>query len=135
PHKPVVCADPVPPGTVLTTAQHLEAHWNGVNEAFGFSSEPDHWNWWGVNQAGQRVELRPMPLPVLPLPGLAAALQTVSMLGIDLRSIACGSLLADLQLSGRFQRLYCINRGFILDVAHNPAATQYLAQGLQSQDV
>lgn len=135
PHKPVVCADPVPPGTVLTIAQHLEAQWNGVNEAFGFSSEPDHWNWWGLNQAGQRVELTHMPLPVLPLPSLAAALQTVNMLGIDLRSIACGPLLAGLQLPGRFQQLYYKDRRFILDVAHNPAATQYLAQRLQSQNV
>ncbi len=135
PHKPTVCADPSPPNSVLTTAENLSVQWQCVNEAFGFSSEDGYWNWWGVNQSGARIELIRLPLPTLPLPSVAAALQAVNLLGVELRSLSCGKLLADIQLPGRFQQLRYHDRRFILDVAHNPAATQYLARRLQSQDI
>ena len=134
PHRPVVCADPVPPKTVLDTAQHVSAVWHGVGESFAFTQGHMRWDWWGFDPADQRVVMEQMPLPVLPLPSLAAALQVVNLLGIDLSKIDCASVLENLQLPGRFQQLRHLNQHFILDVAHNPAATQYLARRLQAQD-
>jgi dihydrofolate synthase / folylpolyglutamate synthase len=133
-HRPVICADPMPPKTVVATAQHVSAQWHGVNETFGFSAEQACWDWWGLNPAGQRIELRGLPLPALPLPSLAAALQVINLLGLDPGKIGCGELLAHLELPGRFQQLHYHNHHFILDVAHNPAATQYLARRLQAQN-
>ena len=132
-HRPVVCADPEPPKTVLDTAKRVSAVWYGVSESFAYSQQQTHWDWWGLDPAGQRVVMEQMPVPVLPLPSLAAALQVVNLLGIDLSKIDCASVLENLQLPGRFQQLRYLNQHFILDVAHNPAATQYLARRLQAR--
>lgn len=132
--KPVVCADATPPQTLLTTAANLSAHWYGVNQEFGFTSTDGKWSWWGRGVAGQSLEYEHMPLPVLPLPSLAAALQAVSLLGVDLSAIDVPGVLSALRLPGRFQELVYRQRHFILDVAHNPAATQYFARRLQQKN-
>lgn len=123
--KPAICADAQPPQTLLNAIAALPAQGYLRNRDFGYELQGDgYWCWWG--SAG-RFEFQ--PLPQLPLPSMAAALEAISHLGvaIDARSF---QLLASLRVPGRFQQLSWQGRQVILDVAHNPAATAYLAQGL-----
>lgn len=130
-HVPVVCADSLPPHSLLAHAECIAAKWYGVDREFGFSAATNSWSWWGKGAQGQSFRLMDMPLPVLPLPSLAAALQAVALLDVDPGQPQVATQLADLRLPGRFQRLVYREREFILDVAHNPAATQYFARRLQ----
>lgn len=129
--KPVVCADPVPPESLLTMARTLAVEWHGVGREFGFTETPEHWSWWSRGVENQRIEYKEMPLPRLPLPSLAAALEVTRLLSIDLSHLSVAAILADLRLPGRFQQVVYRDRQFILDVAHNPAATEYFARRLQ----
>jgi dihydrofolate synthase/folylpolyglutamate synthase len=74
-----------------------------------------------------------MRAPHLPLPSMAAALQAVQLLNIALTSAQIEQCLLNLVLAGRFQSLVFQERKFILDVAHNPAATEYFAKRLRAE--
>lgn len=126
--KPVVCADFAPPQSLLDHAQQLAAPLYLMARDFGYTST-DHttWNWWG----GWQVAFNSQPLPQLPLPSLAAALQVACILGLDLSALNAFECVASLRVPGRFQCLQWRNRQVILDVAHNPAATAYLVDRLQ----
>ncbi|MDZ7924750.1 MAG: hypothetical protein U5M23_11950 [Marinagarivorans sp.] len=79
-----------------------------------------------------------MPLmraPHLPLPSMAAALQAVQLLTIELTNDQIEQCLLNLVLAGRFQKLVFQGREFVLDVAHNPAATEYFAKRLRAEPV
>ena len=125
--KPVVCADFSPPQSLLDHAQKLSAPLSLISRDFGYSTANDTtWSWW--NNCASFVS---QSLPQLPLPSLAAALQVVSILGLDLSSLDAFKRIAELRVPGRFQVLHWRERQVILDVAHNPAATAYLVQRLQ----
>lgn len=125
--QPALCADPAPPARLLQVIAQLHAEPCLINQGFGFAREGDqHWCWWG--SAGRFEQ---QPLPSLPLPSLAAALEVVSRLGVAITDESF-QLLAGLQVPGRFQRLQWQERQLILDVAHNPAATRYLAAGVSA---
>lgn len=130
--RPVVCADPAPPTSVFVGCEAVGANLYALNRNFGYSVDADSWSWWGMDVAGEIHESDPMPLPHLPLPSLAAALQAVKLLGVDLSSLAFANCLATLTMPGRFQKLDFNGTEIILDVAHNPAASAYLSQKLQN---
>lgn len=75
-----------------------------------------------------------LPSVNLPLPSIAAAAQVLYLLDKTLlqrpRTL---QTLTSAQLTGRFQRVDVQGRHVILDVAHNPAATDLLAQRLSVQ--
>ncbi|OOV88916.1 bifunctional tetrahydrofolate synthase/dihydrofolate synthase [Oceanospirillum linum] len=85
------------------------------------------WNWQQLNAAGE-VELQYLALPELSLPvdNAATVLQVIRHLGLSLPAQAIYQGLASAQLTGRMQR---IGR-FLLDVAHNPHAANYVVQRL-----
>jgi len=85
------------------------------------------WNWQKVNSAGE-VERQYLQLPDLNLPtdNAATVIQVVQLPGMELSAKAIYQGLAATQLMGRMQR---IGR-FILDVAHNPHAAEYVAKRL-----
>lgn len=123
---PVVCADFSPPQSILNHAQNLSASLSLISRDFGYSVSDDAtWNWWGRN-----VQFSAQPLPQLPLPSIAAALQVASILGLDLLELDAFQRVAALRVPGRFQTLHWRDRQVILDVAHNPAATAYLVERL-----
>lgn len=125
--KPAVCADFSPPQSVLDHAQKLSAPLYLISRDFGYSIESDSaWNWWNSD-----AEFLSQPLPQLPLPSVAAALQVASILELDLTGLDAFNRVAALRVPGRFQTLHWRERLVILDVAHNPAATAYLVERLQ----
>ncbi len=124
--KPVVCADFAPPITVLDHAMALAAPLYLISRDFGFMQvTAEHWNWWSSAQ-----EFRDQPLPQLPLPSVAAALQVAHLLGLNLHALNAFDRVATLRVPGRFQTIQWNDRQVILDVAHNPAATSYLVERL-----
>ena len=125
--KPVVCADFSPPQSLLDHAKNLSASLHLMSRDFGYSVADEFlWNWWN---SGTQFSLQ--PLPQLPLPSLAAALQVACILGLDLSVLDAFPRLAALRVPGRFQTLQWRERQVILDVAHNPAATAYLVERLK----
>lgn len=128
--KPVVCADFAPPNTILAHASSLAAPLYLIERDFGYSNIDDLvWTWW----SGEFVFVD-QPLPHLPLPSLAAALQVGCILGLDLVAMNAFTCLSGLRVAGRFQLIEWRERKVILDVAHNPAATAYLVTRLNQQE-
>lgn len=124
--KPVVCADFAPPQSLLDHAQNLSVSLYLISRDFGYSVADDStWSWWDNS-----AQFSSQPLPQLPLPSLAAALQVARICGLDLRAIDAFARVASLRVPGRFQTLLWRERQVILDVAHNPAATAYLVERL-----
>lgn len=125
--RSAICADAQPPARLLNYAGDLGADLLLKGRDFDFSFEGEaEWSWWG--SGGQ---FNSQPRPQLPLPSMAAALEAVSQLGVAISS-ASFELLAQLRVPGRFQQITWQARRLYLDVAHNPAATGFLAKGLES---
>ncbi|HEY7885995.1 MAG TPA: bifunctional tetrahydrofolate synthase/dihydrofolate synthase, partial [Cellvibrionaceae bacterium] len=122
---PAICADPEPPNSVEETAKRLGARWLAAGDSFQFGRQDDGLWWW---QGGRRLDS--LPVVHLPLPSVAAALLAVEVLGIELDREQIVQTLEQLTLPGRMQTLAINGRWVILDVAHNPAATTYLAANL-----
>lgn len=124
--KPVVCADFSPPQSLLDHAQKLSAPLHLITRDFGYEViDNSTWSWWNKG-----VVFSAQLLPQLPLPSIAAALQVVAILGLDLLNMDAFARIAALRVPGRFQSVQWRERQVILDVAHNPAATAYLVERL-----
>ena len=133
--RPAICADPVPPASLLDHARSIGADLRCVNQDFFAAQEAGRWTYRGPSQIW----------PGLPLPGMAgpyqlgnatsalAALEAVRA-RLPVSAAAIGRGLVAAQAPGRFQ---CIARApdVILDVAHNPEAARALAATLREQAI
>ena len=77
---------------------------------------------------GNGVQTASLPLPRLPMPSVAAALQVMALYQRDFNVADGGRYCENLSLAGRYESLQHRGVSFILDVAHNPAATRLLAE-------
>lgn len=73
--------------------------------------------------------------PALPAPSIAAALMAAQLLEHLPSEEVLSEVFASLTLTGRCQQLEFHNKKLVLDVAHNPAASHYLAAWLQQQQM
>jgi dihydrofolate synthase / folylpolyglutamate synthase len=128
-----VCADENPPQTIVDAAKQLNTKSYFIERDFSFHQHDNKWQWQGINQHGDVVNLQDMQAPHLPLPSLAAALQVVKLLDVKLSQPDIESALLNINLAGRFQKVIYREREFILDVAHNPAATEYFSKRLLAE--
>ncbi len=128
-----ICTDSCPPQSILDVATELKTKTYLIGCDFSHDIVKGKWSWQGIDRHGDTIYYHDMPLPQLPLPSVAGALQVVSLLDINLSLTAIKSTLNSLRLAGRFQKLSHKNREFILDVAHNPAATEYFSQRLMAE--
>ena len=133
--RPAICADPVPPASLLEHARNMGADLRCVNREFFAQREAVRWTYRGPS----------LIWPALPLPSMAgpyqlgnaagalAALEAVRVrLPVSEAAIRQGLVAA--LAPGRFQR---ISRApdVILDVAHNPEAARALAATLREQPI
>jgi len=128
-NKPVVCGDFKPPESVVKHAETLEAPLYCLGQEFGYSIINDSsWQWYSKD-----TKLDNLPLPNLSLQSAATAMMVISLLQIYLpvTKDAILSGLTKVFLPGRFQCLSS-EREIILDVAHNPEASAFLATELAS---
>jgi dihydrofolate synthase/folylpolyglutamate synthase len=130
-----VCADENPPRTILELALQLNTKAYFIGREFAFDTQDNYWHWQGKTEQGEPVSLPKMRAPHLPLPSMAAALQVVHLLNIELTPDQIEDTLLNVNLAGRFQKIVYQSREFILDVAHNPAATEYFARRLSADPI
>lgn len=131
--RPVVCADPEPPESLVDYLAEIGAkpYWSGQD--FHIKHSGDRLGLSVVGNDGRVVEYSDLPMPALPVASVAAALQTMALLGFSPKPAALAAVLKTLALAGRYQKLRFRNRDIILDVAHNPAAAHYLADKLKGE--
>lgn len=134
-HQLFVCADHNPPQSILDIAAKLQTKSYFIDREFSFGVEEKNWHWQGKTNSGGTISFEVMQTPHLPLPSMAAALQVLQLLGVGITSAEAEQALINLHLPGRFQKLVYQGREFILDVAHNPAATEYFSKRLAAEPV
>ncbi len=132
---PAVIADPDPPAALVDCVRERRADAVFIGRDF-FVGEGDG-VWTGRLrrlQGGQRC-LPALPSgPLLPA-NIAAGLQALLLLGHDFPDATLEATLPALQPGGRRERRSPAGREILLDVAHNPAAAQALADHLRSNPV
>ncbi|OPX56624.1 dihydrofolate synthase / folylpolyglutamate synthase [Oceanospirillum multiglobuliferum] len=133
PNIPALLGAQEMPASVRATAQSLGASCIaqiGQDYRWQPESNKQQWQWQQLNAEGEvTLCYQALPKPALPLDNAATVIQAVQLLNKPVAPKAIYQGLANASLTGRMQR---IGR-FLLDVAHNPHAAQYVAARLQEQ--
>lgn len=132
PERPAICADPMPPLSLLSYAKELNVDLWLSGRDFSFHGDRQQWTW-----SGRGKRYASLGYPALrganQLLNAAAAIAALTALRqhlpVALQDIRNG--LARVELVGRFQVLPG-KPTVILDVAHNPHAAVVLAQNLEN---
>lgn len=124
-----VCADEHPPQTLIDAAATHQCNYYQLGRHFSYTR----------TQAGTTIRLADehvidLTKCLLPLASVASALQVFSLLGFSKSLRACTRFLETLAVPGRFSIHHATNGvRVIMDVAHNPAASNLLADKLANQ--
>ena len=130
--KPAICADPVPPQSLIDNATSIGADLWLMGKDYNFQGDKQQWGWAG---RGKRFSGLGYPAlrganQLLNASAVIAALIAVrDRLPVGAQEIRNG--MAWVELPGRFQVLPG-QPTIILDVAHNPHASAALAQNLEN---
>ena len=130
PGRPLVYGETDLPESVAMVCREQRARLLRWGQDFGPRGGGADWGWFGVDAAGGEREFGALPLPQLPLPNAATAIQALLLAGVTCDVTALRQGLATAALTGRMQRLEHGGRELLLDVAHNPHAATYLATRL-----
>ncbi|WP_051206250.1 bifunctional tetrahydrofolate synthase/dihydrofolate synthase [Oceanospirillum maris] len=131
PGKPAIIGSETLVSSVRETAEVIKtSSIDQLGVTYRWQQTKDGWNWQQLNQAGD-VTLQYLQLPELSLPTdnaatVIQALQYLDAMGIKIPTVALYEGLKAASLTGRLQR---IGR-FMLDVAHNPHAAEYVSKRL-----
>ncbi|MFW0079085.1 MAG: bifunctional tetrahydrofolate synthase/dihydrofolate synthase [Coxiella endosymbiont of Haemaphysalis qinghaiensis] len=125
-HRPVICGDPNPPGSLLWAAQLLQAPIFQFMKDFSVIENQKTWKW-----QGPAINYDALPLPQLKTQNVATSLMVVTRLQdrLPVKELAIVTGIQKATLPGRFERVEK-PVSIIFDVAHNPQATRYLAEQL-----
>ncbi len=133
-NRPLVCADSDMPTTLLPQLKMLGARPFVLGGAeFCYRSEGEKITLHCSDNSDERHTFSDLPLPQVPLPSALSAVQALLLLGEPITEQTVQQVFSSTQLPGRLQRLRLHDKNIILDVAHNPAAVQLLAQNLAAQ--
>jgi len=130
--RPAICADPVPPSTLIDYAREIGADLRLFGRDFNYSGDRQQWSYGG--RAVRRSSLAYPALrganQLLNASGVLAALEALrDRLPVTQQAVRQG--LATVELPGRFQVLPG-RPAVVLDVAHNPHAAAHLASNLDN---
>lgn len=125
--KPVVCGDPQPPQTLIQAAQKLAAPLYCQQKDFSYSKTQSNWTFCHAN-----TKIKHLPIPQFALQNAATVLMALQCLAtiLPVKFSAIRAGLESATLPGRVQ-LIPGNIRYVLDVAHNPQSSQYLAAKLK----
>ena len=134
PGRPVVCSDPHPPATIADTARQRGALLWQLGKDYRIADLDDAGQWQWLAEGDRRLTLpRPEWMPPAALGNAAGAVMAVDGahpdLQVDPAVIASG--LRRARLAGRQQRVRRPAAEWLLDVGHNPAAIELLAETLR----
>jgi dihydrofolate synthase/folylpolyglutamate synthase len=137
--QPAVCGDANPPVVIAQRAQEDNVPLFQRGADYDLSVTTTHWDWRGVDPAGNPLTLTGLPLLQLPMENAALAVQAYAMLGRPWNPAAIASALVETRIAGRLERHVIERNGrsfsLMLDVAHNPQASAYLASRLEAMPV
>ena len=137
--QPAVFAAAQMPQSIQTVADEIGARLLRAEKEFGFDDHGSHWSWWS-NSGGEKYQMDGLPAPgiagAVQLWNAAAVLMALNLLSqrLPINRLALEQGLADVRLSGRFQRIVSEKAQdveWILDVAHNPMSATVLAAHLR----
>jgi dihydrofolate synthase / folylpolyglutamate synthase len=125
-----ICGDLEPPRTLLEYAKKLRCQFFTAQKDFSFKVNSQNWSW-----HSKETQFLNLPLPTLPIQNAAASLMSIIKLRehLDISDYAVANGIKTAKLPGRFQVLDS-PYPCILDVAHNPASAQMLAQQLDNRE-
>lgn len=131
-NRPAICADPVPPQSLIEHAETIGADLWLLGRDYNFQGDKQQWGWAGRNKrfSGLGYPALRGANQLLNASAVIAALMAVrNRLPVGAQEIRNG--MAWVELPGRFQVLPG-QPTIILDVAHNPHASATLAQNLDN---
>lgn len=129
---PAVLGDPEPPPELIESAAASgSSPVLRLGREFGFESRGDHWQGSLRGQNGVRV-LPPLPAGPLKPANICTGLQAALLLGCEMSDAQVLAAAARARPRGRCERLSICGRDYVLDVAHNPAATYNLVEFLNA---
>ncbi|GAB2686351.1 bifunctional tetrahydrofolate synthase/dihydrofolate synthase [Aliiglaciecola aliphaticivorans] len=123
---PVVIGEPDPPITLFTAVEKRQAqpYWQG--KEFGYKDCETNWCWYNADN-----QFSDLTLPLIPMQNASTALQVLSVLGhLPSNQDKLKELIDQSTLPGRFE-VISHNPKIVLDVAHNPQATELLASRIE----
>lgn len=127
-NKPVVCGDFAVPDSIRKQAEKLSAPLYCVNEMYSYETTTENiWSWQSDNQSYKNL-----PVPTIALQNAACAIQALNLLPKKFK-ITEETLIDGLKkvfVPARLQ-IFDKNIELIFDVAHNPAAGEWLADNLK----
>lgn len=129
--KPVVCASPSVPESLIEHAQQLQASLHLAGHDFFFKNYGSSWDWWSSDKRMERL-----PLPALngdyQLQNAAGVVMALTLMQpwLPLDRMAMEQGLRTAQVRGRFQLISGTPR-ILLDVAHNAEAAKVLAENME----
>ncbi|WP_214000224.1 bifunctional tetrahydrofolate synthase/dihydrofolate synthase [Arsukibacterium sp.] len=123
-HNPVVIGELLPPESVMARAAELNCPALTVNHDYFYQQHDDSWHW----HCGA-VLYQNLPLPALPVQNVATSLAVLYQLSLLPDEAVLRQVMTELNLAGRMQFLQQ-RPAIIIDVAHNPQSTRYLATKL-----
>jgi dihydrofolate synthase/folylpolyglutamate synthase len=132
PQRPAICADPLPPQSLLDVAARVGADLWRFGRDFNYHGDRQQWAY-----AGRASRRSGLPYPALrganQLLNASAALAALESLGprLPVTQQAVREGLLSVAIAGRFQVLPG-RPTVVLDVAHNPHAAAVLARNLDS---
>jgi len=133
--RPAVCGDDTPPKSIAAYAGEIGAEFYQVRDQFDYQTGETHWQWQGVDAEGGKLQREGLELPILPLPNAATVLQVLALLGELPTAEQLNNTLSSAAMTGRMQREVWQGKQFILDVAHNPHAADYLVKRFQNTSI
>lgn len=130
--RPAVSGVDLPPASIAGTARELGAQLYQRGEQFSSRREDACWHWQGRDVDGQIVRYNNLPLPQLPYPNAATALQVLALLPQQVDQAAIEQGLRTARMTGRMQEVILPEGRCLLDVAHNPQAAQLMVERLSA---
>jgi dihydrofolate synthase/folylpolyglutamate synthase len=128
--RPAICADPMPPDSLVQYAESIGADLWRFGRDFNYSGDKQQWNYGGRSQRRNSLAYPALrgANQLLNASAALAALEALrDRLSVPQQAVRLGLL--QVQLPGRFQILPG-QPTIILDVAHNPHAAAVLADNL-----
>jgi dihydrofolate synthase/folylpolyglutamate synthase len=107
------------------TEKSVNAVWQGLD--FRYTQNSDSWDWYF-----QETSLTHLSLPNIPLQNVSTALAALSVLNFSLSTEQINQTIKQTHLPGRYQVL-AEDPKVVLDVAHNPQASEHLKQKILSE--
>lgn len=135
--RPALCGDTQPPASLLQRAEAVGTPLLVRGRDFDLAVGASDWHWQGRSAVGAALTLDALPLLDLPMENAALALQAFALLEPARPLEPAARVLAETRLAGRLDRRHVLFQGrrltLLLDVGHNPQASEFLAARLRQR--